>query len=288
MDKIKEFLKNVRVSIATEVVLLGFCIFFIIDKFLMPLGLSIISEQDYEADVENAVIIYDEVIEAYHEYNDIVASYLTETVGNDLIPVYAYYLTMQDAGFLSHGIKFYNIEGDYQIDGNYGINVVLGKGVCRHTSENLYHVLNKMGFKCERIIGELYRDKKTGEANHMLVYVYYEDKVYLLDPTNKTIFIRGKDGYIDIRDTGYYFVGTLEHDMTHDYDLNNQGAYFILTDRESEMKELHEDFIAFRTESRDHYLDFAKFESSKLSDIEEDIYNSLIEIDGEELIKGLG
>ena len=193
------------------------------------------TQKSYEQISEQA---FEESIDAYDNYVENIAAVMAEytDVGNP-ISVLATYLEMLNSKDITFG-SLSQEENIVDIRGYWGMNVVIGEGVCRHHADNLSRVLNALGFDSALVLGEAFMgDDPTNNPNHAVVYVKNGKDVILLDPTNQTIFLMG-DKYYESLDGSIKFIPSLSCDQIYGFASDNYPAYFTHKDM-SESRDLY-------------------------------------------------
>lgn len=162
----------------------------------------------------------------------------------DPIEIFAIYTNLYSSGALSNTLGF-NYYDDFsvvkEINGGLGMNIVKGEGFCRHVATFLDDLLKAMGYesyiitsnfgKEEKIFqyNGIYKIPKEGNdnfftnliSNHAYNLVFYNEKVYILDATNKMIFRYSENGVLNIiNGSGNTYFKLLGGCFNKFYDLN--------------------------------------------------------------------
>lgn len=271
--------KNYKLYLKSFLFALG--AYFLIDSFILD-NLKINEDKEYNdalRDFNEAA--FDSVIKNYDEYVRRAADIIDANSEDNVFAIFGTYLSMQNNGYLSYGDSFNSDDAmsDVQVFSHLGINVAVGNGVCRHQSDNLYRIFTELGYDCERVTGEGYvLDDEQGVINHQVLYIHENGEIYLLDPANRTVFVRcGSDEYVSIMDPNFKFKPRLSSDMTYNYDNFNLGAYFNFEDRSEDL-----DILRKRLEIYVNAADklgevFKAEEENRLNDLEKDMYDAMEE-----------
>lgn len=145
-----------------------------------------------EVDLES----HTELLENYQEYVDNIANEI-KLVGRDgsITDVFAAYEYLEENGFISLGDDFKHEEVAFEIEQNYGINVATGSAQSRNQASNFMNIAASLGYEVHLVNGSLYIEgEKKSDVNHCMCYAVIDGHAILIDPANKTIFL--KDGRV--------------------------------------------------------------------------------------------
>ena len=149
-----------------------------------------------ELEEETNSDLHRELFDNYQEYVEKVANEirLVQRDGS-ITDVFAAYEYLEENGLISIGNDFSHEHVGYEIAENYGINVATGSALSRNQANNFMNIAASLGYEVHLVNGSLYIDEeKTSEVNHCLCYSVIDDHAILIDPANRTIFL--KDGFI--------------------------------------------------------------------------------------------
>ena len=230
---------------------------------------------------------------AYNEYVHRVAFALKYCTGErDLLKDYALYMTMFEHGFMSLG-DFSRQGRETQVIDSLGANVASGKGYYVNEANNLACVLNVLGYDAKPVVGtkyiesEEYDYEKPEDPNYMLVYVHADGIDYLLDPANKTIFLRsGWEQFYSLESSeGEYVV----FDPTYSYSDEVVGKYtnYDLFGVKNSFKKHWDILKTFRghlADSEQYLKFFRSYEIYCLENLERRINFELLKYEKEQLL----
>lgn len=230
---------------------------------------------------EYNAVVFEDTLENYECYVDGVCYIIDDSLDNNVgeynvYDVFAAYLEMQDNGCLSYGSTYDKDEYPVEIGTYWGINMITGQGVCRHTADNLANVLRGMGYESGVVLGEFFEgDKRTGVPNHAVTFVKVDDDIVLLDPMNETIYIKCGEYYGCIHGD-YSFEPSYNEDYMHGYSDANREVYANKDDYSDYKIMLLEDFMNRRALLSEMCIDFQEYESEYIEDYELEIYKDLL------------
>lgn len=179
------------------------------EKFLKLLKIGLIVLLIYNGGLfvgKTATVLYNQ--NAYKEeivlYNDIVeetANLISSLEITDPTEIFSFYIMLMDQGYFSNKQFTYDIYNNYDVGGSLGIEVVTGSGACRHTSELLTDIFDKLGYEAYSMVNALDDGVNIfGKVhanifgNHVITIVKYDNKLYGFDPTNLSVYnINGLD-----------------------------------------------------------------------------------------------
>lgn len=148
--------------------------------------------------------IYDEILKHYNELNKVFDF-------NDPVEMFALYIYVLEKGYLSLHHRFKYHEVHKEIHGFLGIETILGKGVCRHTSATLVDIFKNNGViskECGVVLGD--EEELCYSTNHSIVEVEKDGIIYLLDPTNALTFKPSTSRSIYVCGEDYIYLNPLE------------------------------------------------------------------------------
>lgn len=203
-----------------------------IDKALPEILKNNKEKKTIELAGEISEIAFRDLHASYDEYIKAIAEEIRKTeMDVTITDTFASYLILQSNGCISIGDDFEYADPKFEITDELGVSIVLGEGVCRNQANNLCRVLKELGYTCGVSIGECHTGDATYNANHEVVFVKDSGVVYLLDPTNKTIFLRNMFGqYVSISDENLYFIPQMTDDEKFGYDKDNLPLYMNMDD----------------------------------------------------------
>lgn len=131
-------------------------------------------------------------------YNEIIKNYahLNYDLGfENPIEIYTLFHKLMHRGYLSFGYNFeYNTTETLNNKNILGVDVINGKGVCRHISAMLQDIFDELKINNEILPIYLYEDNSSNKfhlsGNHVINLASQNNRVYFLDPTNGYIWIR--------------------------------------------------------------------------------------------------
>ena len=131
-------------------------------------------------------------------YKELINNYAELNIYFDLtnpVEIHMLFVKLLHNGYLSYEDNFqYDTKGiyTYNIKNLLGIDIINGKGVCRHISAMLKDVFNKLEIRNEILPIYLYDDNSKNKlhlsGNHVINLVSQDGKVYFLDPTSGCIW----------------------------------------------------------------------------------------------------
>lgn len=175
---------------------------------------------------EEEKIEYVDILSEYDSLIEDTSSFYKDNLKiSNPIEAYICYTSMIELGCFSKNSDYQYADADYEIRGNYGINIIDGNGVCRNNASFLTDILKSMGYEANTICCNLintdhlkkndtivYDSKKikqnsdfldinvkfdTNESvNHAVTVVKYNGKIFILDPTNHGFFLKDNDSYV--------------------------------------------------------------------------------------------
>lgn len=125
--------------------------------------------------------------EYYEEFLKLCSDYLKEiSISNNPISILENISCLLWEGFFSHDDTFeYSMDTASAFSAKLGINVVLGKGVCRHVSSFATDLLLKFGIYCDNFCcytsNIRVAENLMGESNHMANLIKYNGNYYVYD-----------------------------------------------------------------------------------------------------------
>lgn len=175
----------------------GVFLFYLFSK-TVDLPVSVV-EEEYESLADLSEEEERILVSHYQNYVNGVALEICEVgLNEDPISAFGCYVALQNSGAISYE-DFFGKLPSFEIKDYDGFSVVLGNGVCRNQSDNLYRILKRLGYDCGLVYGTLEKETNndTSELNdndtivgHVAVYVKEEDgTIFLLDPVYQTIYI---------------------------------------------------------------------------------------------------
>lgn len=163
--------------------------------------------------------VFKEAYDAYNKYIELIAQAIKNSdMNNSSMEVFVAYKNMEENGWISLGDEFNYGTSDFEPIGNMGISVVLGEGVCRNQTFNLFKVFDSLGYESGVLYGHVYSDVPSDENPHAVTFVRDGKKVFLYDPTNKTVFLRDVWGhFLSIDDENIKFNPSMYIDNQFNY-----------------------------------------------------------------------
>lgn len=165
---------------------------------------TIINLKDDLALINEMKKIYDEIIRHYNELNE-------EFDFDDPVQMFALYVYMLKKGYLSLHQEYQYGEPKKEIHGLLGAEVIMGKGVCRHTSAMLSDIFNDNEIISRICHGFLSDDgEMLCSANHTVVTAEKDGMTYLLDPTNSLTFQATDTKAVYVCKDGFIYLNPFE------------------------------------------------------------------------------
>lgn len=185
---------------------------------------------------------YEEYINAYKEFMQIVADVVKEIGLTDNSISYSYVISnLINSGFLSHNLKFVRTSDKndfFDIVSYEGIDIINGYGCCRHAVDIHKRIFDNLNMQSDKICCLAVSENSTSlsqsfklPGNHIVNLIKYNNRYYLFDPFNNYIFY-----FQDCFSTNQYSVGddidrfTLFYKPIQDIILNNL-QFFELNSR---------------------------------------------------------
>ena len=143
-------------------------------------------------------VLYKEV---YDEYKKFIEQVIKLLKGLNLSSSIEYSIALRyliEKGFLSNNLKFEFTTSENEIESNYGITIITGKGVCRNLSDFHRDIMVALNEYVKRFFctDSLFKSKaKSMKANHVLNLIKYEDTLYGIDLMNATKLFRFSDEF---------------------------------------------------------------------------------------------
>lgn len=224
-------------------------------------------EMEEEIDSE----LHPELIESYQEYVENIASEIRQ-VGRDgsITDVFAAYEYLEENGLISLGDDFKHEHVDFEIAGNYGINVATGSALSRNQASNFMNVAAALGYEVHLVNGYLYYDEeKTDELNHCLCYAKIDGHTILIDPANRTIFLKDGGVYRSIDKEYLVFKPDVMYDKSEGYYPDNKGFYKSTENVYDDCFWIADEFFVKREAMKDNAEFFGDYELANLLEYEQ-------------------
>lgn len=228
-------------------------------------------EEEYESE------LHSELIDNYQEYVDRIASEIKQ-VGRDgsITDVFAVYEYLEENGLISLGDDFKHEIVDFEIEDNYGINVATGSAQSRNQTNNFMNVAKSLGYEVYLINGSLYIEgEKTDEVNHCLCYAKLDGHTILIDPANRTIFL--KDGLVYRSIDKEYLL--FKPDWVYDKDAGyyNRSFYMSTENVYDDCGWIADEFFVKREAIKEYADFFSEYEIASLLEYEQFISDYIAE-----------
>lgn len=213
---------------------------------------------------------HSELLENYQEYVDSIANEIRQ-VGRagSITDVFAAYEYLEENGLISLGDEFKHESVDFEIADNYGINVATGSAQSRNQASNFMNIAKALGYEVYLVNGSLYYDEeKTDKINHCLCYAVIDGHNILIDPANRTIFLKDGSVYRSIDKEYLIFKPDVMYDQSEGYFPDNKGLYKSLENVYDNCGWIADEFFVKREAMGDNAVFFANYEIANLLEYE--------------------
>ena len=227
--------------------------------------------------------LFPDIYDNYQKYFDAIANEISICSDDrDIIKDFALYNTLLHNGYISLGDYDYT-RVNVEFNDLFGANIAVGEGVCVNSAYNLYDVFTSLGYECRVVVGKYYEEGKEIPEynNHAIVYVSDGNKKYLLDATNKTIFLR--KGYMkycsmhSIEDKYTYFEPCVDYKNEKYGEIYNYQLLYDFNNNFDEHKKIYNQYQDYRAEALDYATYFQLYEHFHLYSYEKAIESCLDE-----------
>ncbi|MDE5631056.1 MAG: hypothetical protein K2I70_05595 [Bacilli bacterium] len=262
---------------------------------------DIVTTRNNQEYYETATLINNQVFEEaygnYDKYIELIAKAIKESdMNNSSMEVFVAYTNMEKNGWISLGDKFEYGDPDFEPIGNMGISVVLGEGVCRNQAFNLFKVFDSLGYESGVLYGNIYSSLPSDENPHAVTYVRDGKKVFLYDPTNKTVFLRDVWGhFISIDDENIKFnpsmyidnqFNCLKDNMpVHMYFGEDYGSYITYDTRRTRAQQKVDELGDYYKEYEEAYLEYYEKQIALEKDRYDEIIDQILSVRDEEVVE---
>ncbi len=252
--------------------------------------------RDYEEEFDPE--LHRELLANYNEYVESIANEI-RLVGRDssIADVFASYIFLEENGFISLGSEFTHEQADNELGSSLGFNVATGSAQSQNQVNNFMNVAASLGYDVHLVSGCLYQEGKKAEGvSSSLCYAIFGDHDILLDPVNRTIFLKNGSTYRSIDKDELLFKPDLMYDReAHNYP-DNKGLYNNMENTYKDCGWIADEFKVKKEKIKESAEFFSDYEEANLLEYEQfisdymdayeqsrntDEYNKTLSLEGE-------